>query len=254
MWADWLRGYIPREMAEHYTASHTFVPGKPERLLKHRTGDPHSIRIKCVCRKCNNDWISELQENAKPYLVPMLEGTKITLAAKGQRAIATWAAMMIMVSEHMDKDEEMVATPPSDRRWFYENRRPPASRWRIWIGQHRRETHELFIHNVMPLGTEEEIKRLGAKTPASPNTQTSTICLGQNLVIHAMGFHRVWGFIRRIKLSPEVSPVMRQIWPIQSTVIWPTSQLALNDAGLELLSMQWFEEMRLLTRAEGRSS
>ncbi|HEX3536762.1 MAG TPA: hypothetical protein VHU15_08350 [Stellaceae bacterium] len=198
--------------------------------------------------------MSALQENAKPYLVPMLEGRKITLAPKGQRAIAAWATMMIMVAEHMDKDGEMVAVSASDRRWFYENHRPPSSRWRIWIGQHRRENHELFIHNVMPLGTKEEIERHGAEAAAPPNTQTSTICLGQHLVIHAMSFHRVWGFIRSLKLAPEASDIMRQIWPMQGLVTWPTATRRLNDAGLAILSMNFFDEMRLVAQSQGRSS
>jgi hypothetical protein len=139
MWADWLRDYIPRERIEHYTAFKTFVPDKAEQTLKRRTGDPHSTRIKCVCRKCNNEWMGKLQENAKPYLVPMLEGKNISLFRNGQNAIAAWATMMVMVSEYLEKDQGMVAIPSADRHWLYKQHRPPSSRWRIWIGQHRRQ-------------------------------------------------------------------------------------------------------------------
>src|SRR5262249_31198261 len=74
MWADWLRNYIPRVVQEHHVAVNTFFPKNPQNALRRRTGDPHSTRIKCVCRTCNNGWMSQLQKRAKPYLVPMLKG------------------------------------------------------------------------------------------------------------------------------------------------------------------------------------
>ena len=82
MWADWLHNYIPRQMLEHHTAFSTFYRRQPENLLRRRTGDPHSTRIKCVCRKCNNEWMSQLQEEVKPYLASMLESKRITLNKK----------------------------------------------------------------------------------------------------------------------------------------------------------------------------
>ena len=69
-----------------------------------------------------------------------------------------------------------------------------------------------------------------------------------------MSSDRVWDFIRRWQLPPEVSHVMAEIWPARADVARPTSARALNDSGLALLSMQFFDEMRLLTVSEGRSS
>jgi hypothetical protein len=246
MWADWLRDYIPREMMAHQTSSTTFYPSKKHEAIKRRTGDPHSVRIKCVCRQCNNIWMSRLQEEAKPYLVPMLIGEDIRLLKKGQVVVAAWATMMVMVSEYLTDD--MVAIPAADRRRLHIHRLPP-SRWRIWIGQHRREAHPLFAHNVVPLGTEKEFEALTDETSVTPNTQTSTICLGDNLVIHVMGASRVWRMIRRWQLPRELGGTMAQIWPVQTPmVLWPTSPMALNDAGLDLLSQHFFDTMKRYAR------
>lgn len=121
-------------------------------------------------------------------------------------------------------------------------------------GSFDRVDHEIFIHNVLPLGTEEEIKSVALNTLAPPNTQTSTICLGDYLVVHVMSSDRVWRFMRNWRLPREVAGVMAQIWPVQRPVDWPTALTALNDAGLNLLSMEFFEEMRLRARIERRSS
>jgi hypothetical protein len=199
--------------------------------------------------------MSDLQTNAKPFLVPLLEGQKIRLLRKGKTAIASWATMMVMVSEHMEKDPEMVAVSQRDRSWMLQNHKPPSSRWRIWIGQHRRQNHDLLVHSVAPLGTDKEVERFGPEGLAYPNAQTTTICLGKHLVIHVMSSQHPWPFMRAWKLPTRVSHIMAEIWPVRSGAVdWPTSPRALNDNGLELLCMEWFNELRFITQSEGRSS
>jgi hypothetical protein len=187
--------------------------------------------------------MAKLQEKTKPYLIPMLEGKHIVLQTNGQRTLAGWIAVMVAVSENLDN--ESVAIPFRDRQFIRANKRPP-SRWRIWIGQHRRSNFELFIHNAMPLGTEQEAQGLAPDAPANPNTQTTTICLGNHLVIHVIGSDRVWPFIRRWQLPRAVRDIMVEIWPVRGVERWPTAMTALDDDGLELLSMHFFNEMRLI--------
>lgn len=251
MWADWLRNYIPREIEEHHVALNTFFPKNPQNELRRRTGDPHSTRIKCVCGKCNRVWMSRLQERAKPYLVPMLRGHSIELHRNGQTAIAAWVAMMVMVAENMYPETSMVAVSAKDRRWLYSKHQPPSSRWRVWIGQHARKEHELLV----ALGTENEAKRLPFDAAADPNTQTTTVCLGDHLVIHVMSSDRVWPFVQRWRLPTHVASVMTQIWPIRrSPVAWPTADAALNDKGLDLLAMRFFNDIRVYAESTWPSS
>src|SRR5258706_8629356 len=94
MWADWLRDYIPRAMLEHIIGEVAIFPDKRELTRKRRAGDPHSRKIRCVCEECNNEWMSQLQEDAKPFLLPMLTGIHTSLRRKGQTTLAAWVAMM----------------------------------------------------------------------------------------------------------------------------------------------------------------
>ncbi len=206
MWADWLRDYIPRMMPDHTIGSTTIFPTHQKHTVKRRIGDPHSRRIKCVCRKCNNEWMSGLQERAKPYLVPMLKGRATKLGRNAQTALSAGMAVIVAVSE--DVDPEMVAISQSDRSRIFSTFKPP-SRWRIFIGAHRRETYGLYTHNVMTLGTEEEFERLAGELPETANTQTTTMCLGEHLVIHVMSSSGVWNILRRWKLDPRIAPVRR---------------------------------------------
>lgn len=146
MYADWLRNYIPRELSSHGISIELTHLHTSDQTVERQTGDPHSRRIKCVCRKCNNGWMSRLQEQAKPYLVPMLRGEPVTLRKNGQTAVAAWVTMMVMVGEHLN--QKLVAVPLSDRQWLMNHGRSP-SHWRVWIGRHRATNHPPFTHNVM---------------------------------------------------------------------------------------------------------
>jgi hypothetical protein len=237
MWANWLRSYIPREMEEHRIGSALVWPTESKETVERRTGDPHSRKIRCVCRACNNGWMSRLQQDAKPYFIPLLTGQSTALHKRAQTLLAGWTAMMVMVAEHIDS--EMVGISPADRCWLYENRRPPTH-WRIWIGRHRREAHPLFVHNVLPFAVAaKEIERPEGADRAA-NTQTSTICLGDHLVIHVISSQIGRSLIRRWKLPIAVAPVMSQIWPVRASIVkWPPPA-SLSDAGIDLLAQQFF--------------
>jgi hypothetical protein len=237
MWANWLRSYIPRELKRHATSVEKVHPRNTEQNIQTRTGDPHSRRIKCVCRACNNGWMSRLQENAKPFLVPMLEGNAITLRRLGQTTLAAWVAMMVMVSEHLH--DEMVAIPAADRQWLRANLRPP-SHWRIWIGRHAAVTHPLFTHNIVSFAPEKEIERLGLAASLPANSQTSTILLGKHLLIYVMSSAVARSIIRRWTIPAPVGAGLAQIWPLAAhAVTWPTGD-ALTDLLIHGLAQHFF--------------
>jgi hypothetical protein len=113
MWPDWLKAYIPRTAAEHREGATIVHLNEEVETVSRRTGDPHTRRIRCVCRTRNNGWMSRLQERAKPYLVPMLLKHTNTLDRRAQEAASAWSAMMVMVAEHVQR--EMIAIPFADR-------------------------------------------------------------------------------------------------------------------------------------------
>jgi hypothetical protein len=246
MYADWLRDYIPRTMTEHRTRSALVHLDKEEASIQRRTGDPHSRRIRCVCEPCNNEWMSQLQEDVKPFLVPMLKGEKTSLRLRGQTVLAAWITMTVMVAEHVDR--RMVAVPSSDRHYLREHRKAPLH-WRIWIGRHQAETHPLFTHNVLPFAPKEEVEALAIPvTDRAANTQTTTICVG-NLLIHVMSSVVAHSIIRRWRLPLPVRAGMAQIWPVRTPVVpWP-SGLTLTDAGIDLLAQEFANKARALLRS-----
>jgi hypothetical protein len=246
MWADWLRNYIPRELTGHSTAFEKVHLRRSESSVRRQTGDPHSRRIKCVCRECNNGWMSQLQEKAKPYLVPMLKGDHVTLHRNGQTTLAAWITMMVMVAEHLN--EEMVAISLTERQWFKVNQRAP-SHWRIWIGRHAAVGHPLFTHNIVSMVHEKEIERLGPEGSVPSNTQTSTILLGKHLLIHVMSSPVARSIIRRWRLPAKLAPGLPQIWRIVSgSVVWPPTAGTFLDTAIDEVAQEFFRKGDFLAR------
>jgi|HubBroStandDraft_1064217.scaffolds.fasta_scaffold133258_2 hypothetical protein len=100
-------------MKEHRYRSALVYADDENVPLERRTGDPHSQRIPCVCRSCNNEWMSMLQEATKSFLVPMLVGKSISLHRNAQIALAAWIATT-MVAEFANPDRLGIEQPDRD--------------------------------------------------------------------------------------------------------------------------------------------
>lgn len=242
LYADWLREYIPRELDEHRTASTITFPHKSETKVRHQTGDTHAKRLRRVCLKCNGGWMSDLQQVAKPHLVPMLEGRRTALSRNAQKIIAAWATMTAMTAEFVD--DEMVAVPQIERDYLRETHLPPRS-WRIWIGRYARSgMAKRYWHNVMAL-TDQKIERSALYLPHPSNTQTTTICFGENLVVYLMSseVELARSIIRRWSFPGNAAPAMSQIWPAKSKpAIWPGAG-TLSATGLDYIANDFYRRV-----------
>jgi hypothetical protein len=246
IWADWLKEFIPREMTEHRTQRANVDPFEiDEVIVKRRSGDPHSRRIPCVCGRCNSGWMSGLQEDARPFLVPLLKAQPVRLHRVAQRTLAAWAAMTLMVAEHVDTD--LIAVSEEDRRHLLGTKTAPKT-WRIWAGAHAVQQFPLYSHNVLEF-VGKRPDEIGHEKSAAPNTQTSTICVGRNLLFHAMSSSVAHHIIRRWPIPEQVSVGLRQIWPIRvGTAFWPPNQ-RLKDSGVDLLANHFFNASNMYVRA-----
>jgi hypothetical protein len=213
IWADWLRKYIPHNMERHkavFTHIHP-DPAKSTREVRKREGDPHARRLKIACKPCNSVWMGDLQELAKPHLVPMLLGKRVGLYRNGQTAVAAWATMFVMTADFINHD--YISISAKERRWFMENQKPP-SHWRIWIGKFENRIQAgRWYHTVLTFKDDETEIAPGGSEPIG-NTQTSTILLGDHLIIHVMSSRIMRRIIKRWELLNAAAPAMTQIWPI----------------------------------------
>lgn len=220
LYADWIRKYLSTPTDAHGIEEvETSPTGQETRRLNHRSGDLHSKRIRRVCKTCNNGWMSQLQEAAKPLLTPMLDGDTITLNRQKQKIIAAWATMIAMTGEFAA--DRFVAVPQSDRDALRRTQRTPLN-WRIWLGRfHELPENTRWVHRVATLA-EKGTEARASDTSCPPNTQTTTICVGKHLLVHVMSSALGKQIVRRWNFDRRIAQGLRQIFPAAAeNIVWP---------------------------------
>jgi hypothetical protein len=60
------------------------------------------VRIKCVCRKCNSGWMSQLEGRAKPIIGALMHDVSFTLDRTQQETVSAWVVKTAMILEATD--------------------------------------------------------------------------------------------------------------------------------------------------------
>jgi hypothetical protein len=240
VWPTWLTQYVPRSLKNYHGAlAEIDQLGQVTRIQKKWDGDPRSRRSQCVCRKCNNEWMSQLQEKAKPIILRLVKTQAITLSLHDQKVFSAWATMTTMTSEYIQPST--VAISEGNRQRFYRGKEP-LKLWQIWIGDYPRGTWKPHrIHHAWPVRTRiRDESKLAANT--APNTQTTTLIFG-NLYLHVASTD-IPNAIGRLTFPDEViNTILKRIWPLRfGPISWPPRQTmtdrdADNIAGYLFLSM-----------------
>jgi hypothetical protein len=106
--ANSLEDAWPRWITNQFKASQ-FVECQAERrgvqLKPWRVHQPE-LAVRCVCRPCNNGWMSQLEVQARRFLQPMLIGDRCGLDMASQTTIAVWSLKTAMVLEALDQPHQ----------------------------------------------------------------------------------------------------------------------------------------------------
>jgi hypothetical protein len=113
IWSDWLGKIIPRS-DDHSQSIIRDVPG-PDRIrivepfLYSHQGSMNSRKLRNVCKKCNNGWMSAIVNRAKP-------------SAEMIRDLAAWISLSSVMAEFTDLRTAVI--PATDRKhlWIHEER------------------------------------------------------------------------------------------------------------------------------------
>jgi hypothetical protein len=235
IWGDWLKAFVRRDMNKHhFHAQRINRPGAaPTSITSLKAGDPLNSKVRVVCRSCNNTWLSQLQEQAKPFLVPLIRGDRTALGRNGQERVAAWCAMATMTAEYIDPDPYSIAVSQSEREWLMNNRTAPQG-WRIWIGNYQRyKWIPRWVHFTFPMLDAKDMPKPEDVEPPFPNTQITTFTVGQ-LYVHTMSSAYsetvakwYWG----LGPAPTAGKLLAQIHPHKESIIaWPPTALTDRSA------------------------
>lgn len=231
VWSRWSHKYLPKGKRKWYALHATAFDDRTDYKIVKHAGDPHDWQVKCVDEACNNGWMRELENAARPFMVPMLTGdnSRLYLGKKQQTILAAWIALKTMIQEHAPFGDRI--SHPSQLRRMYTRRLAPETGWRIWIARFDVPgADKLWNSHPMLLLPDSVARRRKNDLATHYNSQTATYVIGK-LLIHLIrsphqNLTRLWHW------HPAVAPKLCRIWPLTGwDVFWPPTPLTDEEAG-----------------------
>jgi hypothetical protein len=235
IWPDWLKKVITRDENKNTQTLFRYDYFTEDRIaitpeVKIREGYLGTRKIRNVCLKCNNGWMSQIEQRAKPHLITMIQGNKTTLTKSDLKDIITWIVMTSIMSEYTDVETKAISE--EDRIALYQTQNIPNDGWLIWLGKYvGSEWKFRYRHHGGALQTREESEQLKKgiyKKP--PNIQSTTLVFGE-LFINCISTPIF--IIDKYKLQSDLNDYLICIHPNKSDketfVNWPPKGI-IDDA------------------------
>jgi hypothetical protein len=177
IWPQWMAAYLPvAEPKAHISEVHSGIPKQPRVLQRRseRPGPVHTKKVRAVCQRCNNTWMSAIEEQAKPVLLRFLTSSSSNIDTAEASHLSTWAVLKTVVGEHASADH---LTPYEDRSklrtvgelpWYF----------RVFAAKHRSLTRTAYVRHSATLS-----RTLKGPEPPLPrgitrNFQVTTLLVG----------------------------------------------------------------------------
>jgi hypothetical protein len=228
VWPRWIAKYLPREKAEHYRVVES-AEGRSVADRGYRY--PFTTQTRCVCKRCNEGWMHELEDTAERELSGMIEGKSQRLHEWRQATAATWALKTAMMIEHSEPPEARtipIAIYPMFR-WYLR----PTTMTKVWMAHYTGENPHPFGHGLI------RMQIVGPEGPVEPgNAHPYALVLGVGQLAFWIFGHLVQG-APHFNAAPDLSRRIVQIWPSTPEAAWPPPE-SVDDDGLHglVLSMR----------------
>jgi len=202
-------------------------------------GPKPQLKARCVCKACNEGWMSDLESTNKPLIAAMMRDLSIPLKSSQQSTLACWGVKTSMVMECTLGHRQQFYTK-SEREVLRTRRTIPANTF-VWLGR------SLGLDSVAHWGSD-----VWEEQPLGPDilhsyVNTIGVCsfLIQVMTVHVPAVYRR----RPINIKPRPtfqrwSTVLTRIWPSNKAVEWPPALAirAANGPSFEDVHTRWGPE------------
>lgn len=213
------------DLVEHPDQNwHIDQRGIPEKrpLLENRRAPGLTIhRTVRICKSCNEGWMRDVEDEARPTLTPIIVGRATQLSEDQQVTIAKWLTMKAITAEYSDLKNVAVTTAERDE--FF-GTRTPLAKWQIYIGHYRGEDWKSRYHHYTYYLSEGGIHPPRGSRPI--NAQLTILSYG-NLFSFSVSNLRAGAF----EFPDWFRQLMARIWPIKSPLVtMPVTVISDRDA------------------------
>jgi hypothetical protein len=176
-----------------------------------------------VCRTCNNRWMSVLEKDVQPTLLPMILGpqpgvpSRRTLSPSQQEMLATWAVKTALMI-----DFSGLASPVIPIGYYQQFRmyRKALPNMLVWVAGYCGSQRGAFAAHG---GLHLEI------TPELPPNMFMTLFTAWRVIFKVCGYIGP-DFPQNVRYDSEFEPALSRIWPPTGQDIeWPRNGLAFGD-------------------------
>ena len=175
---------------------------------------PAETVVECVCRRCNNGWMNEIEQAAKPALTTMIHGDALELDPETQEAIGTWMCLKAILSAYV---KLLFPVPQEWLAYFYAHHSPPPGNWAVYTTRYRGTR-----------GLAADGSRIGLRETGADMNSSSGASAEQgvgHLAIQGRGIRSP------VRLHERVN--IHRVWPTtRLTLLWPPAA-EIDDQNLE---------------------
>ena len=232
LWPEWMHPYLPKQPNAMKREIYNHIKlGKVLSLAqkKPQQGHTYTKKVRAVCKPCNEIWMSRIEEEAKPILIPLLRGLPLLLDREKRSKLAVWLALKVMVGESHDPRDAV--TMQEDRTAFMLSRTIPPY-MKIWIGSHDSEDWYMsYWHQTARINL----------TPDPPaggnfkNIQSTALGIGHILSL------TIAATVPHCEIDLTTDQPILPLWPLQREDIeWPLQELSSESADRLATTLGWW--------------
>ena len=225
----WSHKYIQKYPGKYLSTRGQESRTSSELSVVRGKGDIHDWQVKCVDETCNNGWMRELENRAKPVLTPLIQGERTQLAPNDRRAIAGWAVLKAVIGEY---ETGMISWTEKDRERMRRIQLPPARNCVVWAATvDRGNWKHQWLCYAFP-GHIGNPKRRTNSAARDFESAATTQIIG-NLLLHVL-HGPLLGVIRRRGYFPRNDSRFPVIWPVtEGPTTWIANPIS-HQQGLDI--------------------
>jgi hypothetical protein len=193
---QWLQEVLP---GEGRIVHEWIAPPGSDSESRTFTTDLFQFKANVVCRdRCNSGWMSDLEDAARPWLEPMIQGRGRTYYDHGREVIAYWALKTAMMIDFAQEKKHR-SVPPSLYPALYEAQGVLPDTF-VWIGGCDFAYGATARHRTLYLNVDD----------ASFTGFGATIHVG-HMVIEVIRVEVEQG--KTLQIGGKLAAALRQLWP-----------------------------------------
>lgn len=211
IYPNWLAGHFPKriKVTNEVTGKNTWQSS----IFQHKA--------KIVCSKCNNGWMSKLEDDTKPLLEKMIfEANTLSLSSDDQTLLAYWAQKTTLM---INRSTGGLQIPDSFYKEMYEKQVPLKSiavllGWRMLAKGTKDQP--LASYEINQIGSVQvpidQKEQFSDELNEGKFAWTATIGLGK--VVFQLFGHNLKG---KLDIGGGDARIMSEIFPVNTTPKWP---------------------------------